>query len=214
METNIEKVEKGKLKDIFGFIANRFNIEPDYLRAVLITNFPELKDKSTCANCGASMEISLYSPDILDALLLLKIAEEVRNRMKKGMSFTEANLVHVPTLLTTDGIRHRTTRCSYLNYIKQPKEVSNTGNWLITQWGWKALRGEPVPKTVRYFRGKLIDRGEETITLSGMFQIHRDKVQEAIARRKKVRSDYVAEVKDYNPSEWAEFDGVVTGQLI
>ncbi len=201
-----KEYKKGKFGAVVEAICDKYKLDKMEVRAFLFTNFPDFNKKEWCTNCGASMAIDQYSPDILDALLLIEMGRAVKER-KKTLSFTEANLIHVPTLSTTDAIRHRTTRCSYLNYIKQPEGSKNSGNWLITDWGWKALRGEPVPKNVRYFRGQLVDRGNETITLPQMFKVHVDKVREAIARRKKPVSDHTAEVQRYNPREWYEGGG-------
>lgn len=206
--------KKGKVGDLVHFICEAYKLEEKEVRANLIVNFPELTDKSLCANCKASMKIDLYEPDILDALLLLSMGRAVRENVRKGVPFTEANIVHVPTLPTTDAIRHRTTRCSYLNYIKQPDHIRNSGNWLITQWGWALLRGDAVPKTVRYFRGELVDRGEGTVTLSQMFQVHTDKVQAALARRGEYKNDLRSHFSDYNPGEWRGFGGFSEGSLL
>lgn len=205
--------KKGKLGNIVHAICESYKLDEAHVRAFLVYNFPELKDHSRCPNCEASMKIDLYSPDVLDGLLLIEIGKAVKENIAKGMSFTEANIIHVPTLPTTDAIRHRTTRCSYLNYIKQPDGIKNSGRWVLTSWGWQALKGYPVPKTVRYFRGKLVDRGEEKITLTEMFQVHNDKVKEAIARRTKPKSDQTSETRKYSPSEWVEFGGLHEGTL-
>ena len=209
-----QEYKQGDIKGLIRFFIEIYRLDQNEVLKSVMGQFPALSDASKCPNCHASMKIDLYTPDILDAVLLLEMAREVKLRMSKGMSFTDANFVHVPTLRTTDAIRHRTTRCSYLNYIKQPELSRNTGNWLITTWGWKALRGEPVPRSVKYFRGTLIERGTDTITLSEMFKTHTDRVREAIERRKTPKSDHVHLIKDYSPSEWVELGGYVEGDLI
>lgn len=212
-KANQKEYKVGQITGFIKFFAQRYNEDENYLRACLISAFPSLKQKELCPNCQANMKIDLYSPDILDGLLLFAMAQAVRKNQESGMGFTEANMIHVPTLSTTDAIRHRTTRCSYLNFIKQPDKAKNSGNWVITSWGWKALRGEPVPKYVKYFRGKFMERGTETITLSQMFQTHVDKVKEAVARRKLVKSDYVDLIKGYSPTEWVEIGGIYQSQM-
>lgn len=188
--------------------------DPKYIWANLIRLYPSLTDDSKCANCGAKMEVKEYTADILNSVLLLKMAVVVREHMRAGKPFTEANLVYTPDLPTSDAVRHRTTICQYLNYIKQPDSKRNTGYWVITNWGWKVLRGEPVPRTVKYFRKKLQSRSEETITLGETFKIHKDKVDKAVALRKEVEADYRADVRSYDPTEWAELAGFGEGRLL
>jgi len=209
-----KKHQAGKIGIMVHVIADIYNLDEGHVRATLARNFPELKDKSKCANCGANMEINKYTAGILNTLLILKMAEEVRHRLRKGIPFTEANKIHVPSLQTTDGVKHSVTIASYLNLVIQPKEWSATGYWLITNWGWKALRGGAVPKQAIFFRGDLLERSRETTTLKEMFTTHTDKIKSAIERRKKVGQDYRADVSGYDPIEWYEVAGTKQGNLI
>lgn len=196
----------GSLGNMMRAIAERWKIPYADLRAFLIVNFPALKDPKNCANCGASMVIDEYRPDSTDAALLIAMAKEVRHKISKGMPFTEANLVHAYTLPVSDAIRHRTTRCSYLNFIKQPEGQKNKGMYVITQWGWAALRGEPVPASVQYFRGELVGRSEEKITLGEMFRNTKN-----LERASDYKKGIIAE---YDPNMWREFGGIAEGTLV
>jgi len=209
-----KEYHKGKIGAMAHVIADIYKLDEGHLRATLAANFPELKDKTKCANCGANMEVKRYTASTLTAVLLLKIAQQVKHNLTKTDNFTEANKVHVPTMPASDGIRHQVTIASYLGLVHQPKEWSGSGYWLITTWGWKALRGETVPKYVSYFRGELTNRSEEQVTLSEMYETHKDKVESAIARRKKVQADYRADVSDYDPREWYEVESYAKGKLI
>ena len=42
------------------FICDKHNLNYDYVKAQLTTAYPELRDKTTCANCGANMEIKIH----------------------------------------------------------------------------------------------------------------------------------------------------------
>ena len=150
--------------------------------------------RDACFNCRRSMEIDIYTADYSDARLLLLMAEAVRDRVLKGMPFTEANLVRVQDLHTTLSIKYRTTQCRYLGLIHQPKEVRNKGKWLITQWGWKVLRGDQVPRTARYWDGKFLDRGTELTTLAEMFRTRPDP-------------------QNYAPGDWTDFGGYIQEEL-
>ena len=51
-----KEYEKGLLPKIVGVMANIFKADEGYVKAILVNNFPELKERSVCANCGASRE--------------------------------------------------------------------------------------------------------------------------------------------------------------
>lgn len=196
-------------------ICSAYKLDYAHVKATLTVNHPELFKKDECANCGASMEMTVYNADVFSALLLLKTATAVRHRLQQGIPFTEANMIHVPTLDTTDAIRHRTSICKYLNYLQQPKNKKNSGYWVITQWGWKALRGEKVPSEVKVFRGKMVERSDKLTTLSRLFQDYEERVEGALAKRKMVQDDYRSDVRDYKKTEWSQFsDDYATPNLI
>lgn len=184
------------------------------LHHIIEKHIPEYGDKSKCFNCARSMEIALYTAGISEALLLLEMAKAVRHELTKlpaddPRSFTSANLVHIPTLPTTDAIRHAITRASYLGLVKQPEDKKMSGYWLITHWGWKLLRGESIPRSVKYWEGHLIGRSQETTNLAQMFQTHRDQIQKAIARRKEIKTDHRAAIGEWDPIEWRGFGGYI-----
>jgi len=175
----------------------------DLLWANVLSAIPELKDKTKCI-CGQSLKISLYEADLHDALLILAMARVVRENVRQGMSFTEANKVHIPTLQATQATLKRQTKCDYLGLIKQNPNWRGTGYWCLTSWAWQALRGEPIHKAVKYWEGQLLGRSKAMTTLGDMFQNHKDLVELAIAKRKAVKADYRAKFEDYNQSEWVE----------
>lgn len=184
-------------------------------KAVLAVSLPALKDKTKCPGCDRSMKITVYEADLLDALLILAMAKEVKENIRKGAKFTESNKVHIPTLHTTQGILKRQTKCDYLGLIKQPEHWKGSGYWLLTRWAWKALRGEEIPKATKYWEGHLLERSEAKITLSEMFGRHRDIVQLQIAKRKAIKSDHRARFEDYDPKDWSDFQDMPTqGELV
>ena len=206
-----EEYQATKIKPIVQLTARLVQGDPtladdvDRLWANLCASIPELKDKSKCTGCGRSMKATIYEADLHDALLILAMAREVKNNMKHGMSFTEANKVHLPTLKVTNATMKRQTKCDYLGLIKQSPNWSGTGYWLLTRWAWQALRGDPIHKAVKYWEGNLLGRSIAMTTLQEMFDNHRNLVQLAIAKRKAVKADYRAHFEDYDRSEWVDF---------
>lgn len=208
--------QKGKIwpivKIALGLVRDNPELGKDeeLLKAALRANVPELQDATKCANCGRGMKIQVYRADLHAALFLLAMAQAVRHNLTKGMTFTEANKVHVPSLPVTNGVSKHITHCDYLGLVKQAPELKGTGYWSITSWGWRALRGDKIPAYAKYWAGNMIGRAEdETVTLAGMFKVHKDLVERAIARSKSVRSDHRAAFVDYNPGEWSEIAGYV-----
>lgn len=213
------KYYPGKLKPILQVVARVIKNNPDaadnidYLIACLHQSFPEITDRTKCANCGTSMKIVEYTADLHDALLILAMARKVRQNQEKGMTFTEANKVHMPTLDVSNTTIKRQTKCDYLGLVKQPDALRNTGYWVLTNWAWKALKGQSIPKSAYYWQGQMQGRSEETTTLSQMFRTHIDLVEKAIKLRKSVRSDYRDDIGDYNPADWSSYYGVKEGEL-
>jgi hypothetical protein len=218
-KTKITEYQPGKIKNLVEAVAKIVSehpdlaSDPDRLHATLAINIPGYGKKDPCFNCGGNMKISVYTADLLDALLILAMARDVRHKQMKGMPFTEANRVHIPTLPVSDATRKRHSKVAYLGLIKQPPNISQTGIWVITSWGWKALRGQPVPKQVKYWRRKFLSRSEEMTTLTEMFQTHTDAVKRAIERRKAVLSDHRAEIEQWNPWDWQEYAGNVEDEI-
>lgn len=203
--------QETKIRPIIQLVARMVQKDPsiadnmDYLWACLLESVPELKDRSKCGACNRSMKVTIYEADLHDGLLLLAMAREVRRNMAKGMSFTEANKVHIPTLTATQATLKRQTKCDYLGLVKQQDNWSGTGYWCLTSWAWKALRGEPIPKAAKYWEGRLLGRSKAMTTLSEMFENHRSIVEKIIAKRGVIKADHRAKFDNYKPSEWIDF---------
>lgn len=201
---------KGLVETVAGFIKRDPTLADDFprLHSTLMANLEGYGKRDKCFNCKRSMKVTVYTADLLDALLILGMARQVRENASK-LPFTEANKVHLPTLELTQGILKRSTKCDYLGLIKQPENWRGSGYWLLTGWAWKALRGDEIPKSVKYWEGNLIGRSEEQTTLGEMFRTHTDLVQGAIAKRKAIKADHRAKFDEYKPSDWSQFGGYI-----
>ena len=213
------KYHPGKIRPIIQVVARLVKNNPciadnhDYLMACLGKAVPEVTDRTKCANCGTSMKIVTYTADILDALLILAMARRVRKNQEDGMSFTEANKVHMPTLDVNNTVSKRQTKCNYLGLIKQSEALRNTGYWVLTNWAWKLLRGQEIPRSAYYWQGEMHGRSSETTTLSQMFKTHIELIEKAIAHSRTVRLDYRGEIGDYNPADWSKYYDIKDGEL-
>jgi len=205
---------KPVIEKVIEIVKENPNVEYGYIHAYLTRAFPGYGKPEKCFNCNRSMKITVYEADLLDALLILAMGREIRMSMAKGVPFTEANKVHLPTLEATNATLKRNTKCDYLGLVKQPENWRGTGYWLLTGWGWKALRGDSIPANVKYWEGHLIERSQETTTLTEMFGKHRTLIENAIQKQKEIKVDHRAKFDEYNPSEWSEFGGYINGQLL
>lgn len=191
----------------------------DYCRAILSKHIEGLNEKEVCPNCGASMVEYVFVFDMLDALLLLSMANAVRDKRSKGISFNQANQVHVPSLKTSLSVRCRTTICSKLGLVAKVKNDNGKharGVWLITERGWKALRGEPIPAFVKVFRRKIEERFDITTTMQEVFNGSKNRLEGIIRDKREIDEyyDYRSEINDYRASDWIVVGGVHQGVLL
>lgn len=190
----------------------------ELLKATIQHNIPELTKPEECANCGASMIEYIFEFDALDAIMLLIMGKEVRQRMDvQSMSFTDANKLKVQALdEATYAMKSRTTQMAKLGLIAKVMVDDRhvPGTWLITRRGFDALEGKPVPRRVTVWRNKIQARTDELITLREAFQRYQDKVEATLRRNKEPRSDYRDRFVGYQPAEWYGMGHVVEGKLI
>lgn len=170
---------------------------------------PDMLDRRFCPNCTASMTEYVYIFDAWNALLLLRMAEAVRMRYRKGMNFTQANQVRIPDLEASHAVRCRTTQASKLGLVAQLKNPRTGGRvpgvWVITSRGWDALAGKSVPKKVKVWRGSIEERFDEKTTIRDALSSHISYVEDTIRRGRKPRYDHREEARSYDPSAWYEF---------
>lgn len=171
----LENLAPGKLPKLWPLLVELHQTDPlvfsspDYLRAVVAKKWKLLDQKEMCPNCLASMH--QYSPkiDFYDALLLKAMSDVVREHLRAGMSFTDANKVHVQSMSGTDyTTKSRTTKCRQLGLVAKVMVDGvhdQAAGWVVTHRGWQFLRNEPVPAQVTTFRNEIVERSEETTTI-------------------------------------------------
>lgn len=171
---NTTEYQAGRLRPIVQVVARLVKENPEmadnmgFLWANVQSIIPELKDRSKCANCGESMAVYTYTVTYLDTKLLCAMAEIITKRMNKGMSFTDANKIHLQTEIPNYTLTSRQTIASKLGLIakvmREGKHNRRLG-WSITKRGFEFLRGQPVPRQVKVFHNTIQARFEETITM-------------------------------------------------
>lgn len=194
-----------------------FNAVKEITKRQLVEEYPELKDLTKCPNCNESMREYFYQVSVLDAVLLLVIADNVRLRSHMN-PFTVANQVHVPTLHTTDTIHGRTGIAHKLGLIAKVKNKDGKhipGVWAITARGWQFLRNEPIPAKIRIFRGEILERFEDTITIDQVFRESRNRIESLKGKvaPEEVKGDYRDYESGYDSSEWVHFGELHQGEL-
>ncbi|MDE1944800.1 MAG: hypothetical protein KGI03_00810 [Patescibacteria group bacterium] len=178
-----------------------------HLHAVIGANDQGYGRKDECYNCGAGMHLNIYTLDVEMCLLLRRMAVEVDRELKNGTPFTQANLVHVMRLETTDAVRHAVTRARYLGLVAQNPKAKHTGYWVITRWGWRLLSGGAVSKHATYWRRQLLERSTEMTTMAEAMNTHLESEKRALARGKVLKNDYRADIAAWNPEEWTGMGG-------
>lgn len=180
----------------------------DRLRATLKANIPGLNNKEECWNCDASMKEYIYQFDVFKAILLIRMAAAVRERMHKGMEFTVANQVRVPELDVSLAVKCQTTQASKLGLITQLRSKDNNrvpGVWVVTKRGWQALAGKPVPKRVKVWRKKIEEHYDELATIDEALKSHVATLAAMEKKGRNPRLDYRDDAQSYNASEWYDW---------
>lgn len=211
--------KNGLTEKLLCSIAQQYHINIDGLEDFVKMAFPSYDHPQDCFNCGASMQSYVFHLDCLDALLVHGMANVIKEKMMKGIPFTEANMVHVQSTLNKYySVASRTTQCAKLGLIAKVKNPDGTHDreegWLITSRGWAFLRGEEVPAKIESFRNHIIEHFEERITIDQAFQKHRDLVDRTLKRGKEPKSDYRAAIGSYRASDWFDVGRVVDGKTI
>lgn len=217
MASNKKTYQPTKMRPILQLAAALIKKDPTYLdepdlarlRSQLKYDIPELADPSHCANCGASMAQYNFNLSVLDVLLVQAMARDIRHRLRKGVPFTEANKVHLPSLTAAShNIVARRTYTSKLGLIAKLNKAGKqeSGMWVITKAGWEALRGTEVRKSVVVFRGKILERDAQLTTFSEVLALYRHNPKE--------RVDYTDDARSYQRSEWVDVHGYNQGELL
>lgn len=134
-------------------------------------------DKEHCLNCGSLMRAYSFTLSPAVASTLRKLGDAVRNEMQKGKTFTEANKLYISGMdeLTATEC-DRKTILKYHGLLAKVKDdgKQKDAEWAITTWGWAFLRGEPVAKSVKVWRGLIQSRSEETVTIGEILKDQSD----------------------------------------
>jgi len=200
-----DEYNRGKIKSMVQVIAGIVARNPehatntDYIMACVYTAMPELRDKTRCPNCEASMAQYLRTVDYHQAKLLRAMGRKVDEHRQAGLSFTDANKVHVQKELDVDfatmGCTAITRQLGLIAKVLTKSGAHDTKKgWVVTSRGWDFLKNQPIPKQVVVFRNKIIDRTEETTTIQEILHGHND--------------------QDYDQNEWYTIAGYQQGKLV
>lgn len=191
-----KELNDGKLPKLWEYLVylhkehpDAFEHGADYLRTLVARNkWHALQDPTKCPNCGESMQEYIYKLDFLNALLVKQMGDIVKQRLKDGMEFQEANAIHVVSEETmSDAVRHRTSQCRILGLVAKVKNEEGKHDrdkgWLITRRGFEALRGVAVPAEVIAFRNEIRERPETKTTLDEVFNNYSGEKKDLVGNR-------------------------------
>lgn len=202
---NPEIWNEGKIPKLCEFLVHLHQTEPDFFNNAgalfyrMKKTWKALEDPKRCANCDASMRAYIYQFDYHDAILLLRMGEQIKHLTAKGVQFTNANMTRVHELPIDYTVKSRTNQCSKLGLVAQAKTEDDKripGVWVITKRGFDALAGLAVPKKVRVWRNEIQERYLDELTT----------ITEALATH--------PEGETYDPREWVIKDNLFTGKII
>ncbi len=160
----------GQIRKFTDAICYKYKLDHKEVSAFLVKQFPELKKKEKCANCGASMALYEHKMDYLDALLLIGMGKIISSRLQSNIPFRRANQIHLQTTLKAYySVPSRSTWCSKLGLITKVKHRNGRhdqkAGWLVTKRGFEFLAGKPVPARVQTFRNGITERFDDMITI-------------------------------------------------
>lgn len=148
-----------RLSDFVNAICKNYDLDYQNVKAFLLVNFPELKDKKVCANCGESMKAYWHS--LTSGLVgdLIKAIEFVRTNNK--------NCFHLAKdLQLTKSQYNNFQKLRFHALVAKDKDHKEAGYWLITKRGGQFLRGEvEVPRRVQTFRNSVIEHSDELVSI-------------------------------------------------
>lgn len=190
----------GKLPKLWDLLVHIHRSNPEafsdagLLRTTVAQTWTSMKDHTKCPNCKAGMKMYRRSVDYFIVMLVVWMGRIVKKRISDGVSFTEANKIHVNK---EDDIPHNarnmTGIASALGLIAPVKDLEY--HWAITARGWAALRGDEIQKSVITFRDEIIERSTEMTTFRA-------------AAHKQNRS-----TGEYQENEWVDVAGFAEGSL-
>lgn len=201
---------KGKMPKLWDFLVHLHETNtdafasPNLLKSTVAQKWKALKNPKNCPNCGENMAEYINKLNFFNALLVKEMGDIVKKRIENGMSFKEANAIHVVSQKMHDCVRHRTTQCRTLGLIAKVKNEDGKHDvkkgWLITKRGFAALRGEKVPAEVIVFRNKIEERTDILITLDEVFNNYHGENRSLVGER--------------DPMEWVNFGENHQGNLL
>lgn len=203
--------QSGRIKNLVETVVLAIKQYPDMLEnterlhALLKEKLEGYGKVEHCFNCRRSMKVNP-----LHTILLNAMAKSVREEVATGVPFTRANRTHVDKLWIQTAVKKQQSNAGYLNLIKQPEDTKKSGYWVITSWGWKALRGGEVPESARVWNKNILERSTQMTTLGAINTTYIKKMEAQRNYGKAVKqADYRGDLKDYSPIEWAEYGGSV-----
>lgn len=150
-----EEYKSPKISNFVMALCQKYNLDFPEVKAFLFSNFPELKNKEICANCGESMKA--YWHNITTGLVsdLIKAIEFVKSNNK--------NSFHLARDLQLNKSEYNNfQKLRFHGLVAKDKKV---GYWLITKRGGQFLRGEiSIPKSVQTFRNQVIGHSEDSVS--------------------------------------------------
>lgn len=173
--------QKGRLGLYIQNVVDMIKLEPDLVNdtnqiaANLLARSPELTHKEKCANCGGSMKAVSYYFDSRNAELLVRIAKEVREKVKVlSLPIFEANQTYTKgDDVNMARLANLAIELYYFNLLDKVRVTFPNGRsrmiidtWKITKKGWLALSGVPFNRHVKVWKNGSEDSIGDVVSIA------------------------------------------------
>lgn len=147
-------------------------IEQQQILGKILDTIYEPDEDKKCKICAANVERDTHTLTKVMVRALVKTAKAVHYKMTvAGLGFTEANDIRYRRMPGDMKLEldegSNWTKLHFHALVARVKEdgKAKQGRWLITRKGWAFLRGEPIPAKVTTFRGNIVDKSTEVLTI-------------------------------------------------
>lgn len=156
--TKNETYKNPRISEFITAICTQYNLDYNHVKAFLFVNYPELKNKKTCANCGANMKAFWHTVNSGLVGIMIKAITFIRDNGKNEFHLQDDLHLSVNEFSNF-------TKLRFHGLVAHVKDKS--GYWLITKRGGEFLRGEiSIPKQVKTFRNRVIDHSPDTVNIT------------------------------------------------
>lgn len=163
-----------------------------------------------CTHCGQTIKVYKYKANRTIALMLLKIADRVKE--------TGNPIVHYDDISVSHAFHSQRAKLRQHGLIYKHKENGRhiANKWGITTKGWQWIKGEPIPTRVIVFNNQVLGHDGGTITIAQALGEKYDPqiYASVVISEPEARAYADIQKPEYNKEVDAKYLGYTGGELI